>query len=141
MTGLYPGITERLETYLETYCTRQVRRDHPCSNALSCQKMIGSLVSLELHSDVPCQEPPLLRIGLKVIPPIQQHAVTSLQEGNSWGCVYPAGSMVPALSPGQGGDCRGPQDQEQRQGHAEQPAARQRTHLSSLRRPGDIGVG
>lgn len=32
MTGLYPGITERLER-LRTYCTRWVRRDHPCSNA------------------------------------------------------------------------------------------------------------
>lgn len=32
MMGLYPGVRERLER-LRTYCTRQGRRDHPCSNA------------------------------------------------------------------------------------------------------------
>lgn len=82
MTGFHPGITERPDR-LRTYCTRRVRRDHPCNNAPSLPK--NDQLTGGLGAGVRCQEPPLLKTGLKVIVPIRQHG-----RGN----IYPAGNVV-----------------------------------------------
>lgn len=50
MTGFHPGITERLDR-LRTYCTRRVRRDHPCNNAPSLPK--NDRLTGGLGADVP----------------------------------------------------------------------------------------